>query len=223
MAVIAIGFAMNAASTWLRPEVPHFRLQNAVLIFTVAWLVTERHAIARGTRRFVERGRQARVPMPVKALVLLVGAAQLVHLSLGVTNYPFADVGMFRWAEPNRPLNPVLGRQKYYFRDARGQVRLVDIRRQHLELPRDLLGWGWTNEITYTTTFHFQDRERTYEYLRHALASETGAAQLQVGLQTVDFRDGRIEFITDPARVAKHPLSHRPLWNPDTDRTHHGR
>jgi hypothetical protein len=156
------------------------------------------------------------LPMPrvAKIVVGVILLVQLGHITLGVTNYPFADVGMFRWAKEQRELPAELTLPKYYYTDANGAVYPVEIRKQHIWAAADLLGWGYNNEYTFSATYHYKAEKANFDLLSEAIRSKAGIDTLWVGLQTVDFATGTVSFDPDRERAI--------LFN-DTARIHYGK
>ncbi len=141
------------------------------------------------------------IPGAAKAVVAVVVVGQLAHITMGITNYPFADVGMFRWARTTRHLPDVLTLPKYYYYDASRQVQLVELRKQHVWAAADLLGWGYNNEYTFSANYHYKGEKANFQFMLDALRAQAGIDTLWVGLQTVDFATGNVSFDPDVARA----------------------
>ena len=155
---------------------------------------------------------------------LLLGALLVMELwfiTIGSTSYPFADVGMFRWARKTKTLDPVLVIPKYYYVDDKADVRIIDLRKQHLFFLADHLGFGFNNEYTFSANFHYKALPENYEFLLNALRKK-GVDTLWVGLQTVDYRTGEVSFDTDPVRAMRHQqelyVFYGPLYVPEHQR-----
>ena len=156
------------------------------------------------------------LPMSIVAKVVL-GAlflVQMAYITLGRTNYPFADVGMFRWHKEAKALDPVLTLPKYYYRNAEGHFEPLEIRKQHIWAFADLLGWGYNNEYTFSVAYHYKAQRATYEHLLTALEREAGIDTLWLGLQTVDFRTGEVRFDIDTERANAFVQKNRIFYGP---------
>ncbi len=154
------------------------------------------------------------IPRAAKAVVGVVLMIQLVHITLGVTNYPFADVGMFRWAKPARELPTVLTVPKYYYYDAAHRIHPLEIRKQHIWATADLLGWGYNNEYTFSANYHYKGQQINFHLLSDALRARTGIDTLWVGLQTVDFATGKVSFDPDLAHAVAFNDNERVFYGP---------
>jgi hypothetical protein len=136
-------------------------------------------------------------PRVVAAIILVV---QCAYITWGVTDYPFADVGMFRSSRRVQDLPSRCVHTAYYFRDSTGVARLVDLRKQHVHFMDDLLGAGYNNEYTFSAAYHYRGTQANHDLLLAALR-EAGVDTLWVGLQVVDYGTGEVTFDPDPCRA----------------------
>lgn len=173
-------------------------------------------------RRITGAVRSIPMPRTAKWVVGAVLLGELLVITLGGTYYPFADVGMFRYARPASPLPPELVRPIYYYKDDDGTPVPVHLRKQHIWASADLLGWGFNNEYTFSATYHYKGLQANYTYLVQALRKARGIDTLWVGLYGVDFRTRRVWFDPDPVRAMAFNDSARvfygPLYVPDHQR-----
>ena len=138
------------------------------------------------------------VPPLAKWTILIIACVQAVHVCLGLPIYPFYEVGMFRWSEPNKKLPDICGQYRYYWKNQNGEIQVWRTRRQHIEWPPDLMGWGWNNEMTFPMTYHWPHLKKNYEYTLMALKEAAGVEELFLGVETVNFLTGEVNFYEMP-------------------------
>jgi hypothetical protein len=176
----------------------YFFSQYGLLLLVVGFLVVTRRAFQALWQDVIEYWKKSVVPTAAKWVVLFVLAGQLVHVGLGLPIYPFYDVGMFRWAQPNKKLPDVCGQYRYYWKDSGGNARVWRPRRQHIEWPPDIMGWGWNNEMTFPMTYHWPHHPKNYEYTIKVLREKIGVKELYLGVETVNFHTGEVRFYENP-------------------------
>jgi len=148
--------------------------------------------------KIVRSWKRTVVPPLAKWTFLIIACVQAVHVCLGLPIYPFYEVGMFRWAEPNKKLSDISGQYRYYWKNPDGEIQIWRSRRQHIECPPDLMGWGWNNEMTFPMTFHWPHLEKNYTYTLKVLKEVAGVQELFLGVETVNFATGEINFYESP-------------------------
>jgi hypothetical protein len=138
------------------------------------------------------------VPPLAKWTVLFIAFVQAVHVCFGLAIYPFYNVGMFDWVEPNKKLPDICGQYRYYWKEQNGEIQVWRTRRQHIEWPPDLMGWGWNNEMTFPMTYHWPHLRKNYEYTLKVLQEAAGVQELFLGVETVNFSTGEVKFYEKP-------------------------
>lgn len=214
-----------AAEGWLpnggKRSVVYFVLQYGSLLGLVALALSKRSEIRTFWGKLVQAWKQSVVPSLAKWTVLVIALVQLVHVWLGLPIYPFYEVGMFRWVEPNKTLPEVCGQYRYYWKDGDGETRIWRTRRQHIEWPPDLMGSGWNNEMTFPMTYHWPHLRKNYEYTLETLRKAAGVEELFVGVETVNFSTGEIRFYEDPKQAPEGTFFAgwwKPLFHPTHQR-----
>lgn len=173
--------------------------------------------------RMAQAYRELPIPRVPKTIFLAILVIEVLHISEGRIRYPFDDVGMFRYARKAQPLPTVLTLPKYFYHDAEGKVVPLEIRKQHLFFPADLLGVTYNNEFTFSAAYHYKGEKANHDFLLHELHRHAGIDTLWVGLQSVDYSTGAVSFDPDLGRACQFndtaTIFYGPIYVPEYQRT----
>lgn len=143
------------------------------------------------------------LPKPVKYITAVVFCGNLLVIIIGKTVYPFADVGMFRHPYNFNRVNSTCTLPVYYFKDDKGTVHWLHLRKEHLFFLSDYLSWGYNNEFTFSATYHYKGSERNFEYISKVMKENGYPERLFVGTKTVDYTTGEVTFDTTQCAIQK--------------------
>lgn len=144
-------------------------------------------------------GKNLNIPKSAKIATMIVLTGNIVHIAIGQMNYPFSDVGMFRYPTDFREMPAKVNIAKYYYWSD-GEAQILDIRQQHIMLMRNYFNWRHNNEFTFALAYHNKGQRANFEYLRRIMQSQ-GVDSLWVGIQTVNYETGEVTFDHDPVNA----------------------
>ncbi len=134
------------------------------------------------------------IPKTPKLCITLVVFIQLFHCFIAKMKYPFHDINMFKFSRSGAAKNPVVKRYKYYFQKSDGQIKVVNLRKQHVLFFNDLLPYQFNNEYTFAATFYWQKYKKNFEFLSNSLRESSNIKNLSLGMQVVNFQTGEVTF-----------------------------
>jgi hypothetical protein len=178
-----------------------FALHGSILIGFIILIVLDCKSQESLILKIYSKIKSVPIPRFAKGLFIFIFFMEFIHIAIGKTIYPFADVGMFRYSRPKETkFNPIVTIPKYYY-FKEDQPRIVEIRKQHLFFLSDLLGLGYNNEYTFSAAYHYKGLEENYEFLKSALIEQQDIDTLWVGLHEVDYTTGAVTFDPDIKRA----------------------
>ncbi|WP_139958092.1 hypothetical protein [Flavicella sediminum] len=124
---------------------------------------------------------------------------------IGETYYPFADVGMFKWATRAHTNDKIYSKAFYYFKKD-DEVKIINLRSEHTPFGNNLLGWRYNQDYTFSASYHNRGKKENFYFLKEALLdnhkiNETDT--IKIGVLTVDFFTKNVFFETFNDRTFK--------------------
>ncbi|WP_157962240.1 hypothetical protein [Winogradskyella aurantiaca] len=127
--------------------------------------------------------------------VLVVILGNSICILLGKPNYPFYDVGMFRWSSPfiNKPKTVYFPKYYYWLNN---EPKILELRKEGTFFMAEHFGLGYTHEYTFATTFHNKSQRENFEFLLEHLQDD-GIDTLWVGIHAVNYETKEVWFDPD--------------------------
>lgn len=136
-----------------------------------------------------------KIPSGLKIISIVVFIGNVFAISIGKPNYPFYDVGMFRWASKKVDFPEVLYEPQYYF-IRNGKIKIVNIRREGYFLFHKYWGWGFTHEFTFSSAYHNKAQKNNFIFISNRM-KKIGIDTLWVGISSVNFKTKIVHFDSD--------------------------
>jgi hypothetical protein len=141
------------------------------------------------------------IPKGAKIAVTIVLIGNLSAIVIGKSRYPFYDVGMFRWTTPFKNQSKIVSKPKYYYiKD--GHVNMLDLRKESFFFLSDYWSWGATHEYTFGLTYHNKEQKSNFDFILSKM-KQFGVDTLWVGVQSVDYKTGKVTFDPDVCHAIK--------------------
>lgn len=157
------------------------------------------------------------IPKGARILMIVVFVGNLMAIAMGKAWYPFYDVGMFRWSTPFENKDKIMHQLKYYYWK-NGEYKILDLRKEGSTLLAEHFGWGYTEELMFSSRFRYRGERKNFEFLS-ALMKERGVDTLWAGVQTVNFKTHEVSFDPDLCHAVNLNNSvsqyYGPLYIPD--------
>ncbi|NVJ46718.1 MAG: hypothetical protein HWE07_06310 [Cytophagia bacterium] len=135
------------------------------------------------------------IPKGTKWAILIVFFGNFLSIAIGKPNYPFYDVGMFRWSSNFSNPEKIVYRPKYYYKK-NGEVKILDLRKEGFFFLAEHWGWGTTHEFTFSANYHNKGQKENFEYIQNK-AKEIGIDTLWVGVHAVNYETQEVWFDSD--------------------------
>lgn len=132
------------------------------------------------------------IPRGAKTAIIVVLIGNFIAIGFAKPNYPFYDVGMFRWSSTFTNEDKIMHVPKYFYKQD-GKTTIIELRKESVTALAPHLGWGYNHEFTFATTFHNKGQQENFEYLSN-LFKEKGIDTLWVGIHTIDYQTQKIIF-----------------------------
>ncbi|HMO61143.1 MAG TPA: hypothetical protein PKC39_01695 [Ferruginibacter sp.] len=160
------------------------------------------------------------IPRGAKICILVVFIGNCIAIALARPLYPFYDVGMFRIGTTLSNKEKIMYVPKYWYYK-NGQVKILDLRKEGVFFMAEHFGWGYTHEFTFAVTYHNKDQKENFEFIA-AKMKERGVDTLWVGVHTVNYATGEVQFNPDPCQAIQindtKTLYYGPIYIPDYQR-----
>jgi len=157
------------------------------------------------------------IPKGAKIVVTIVLIGNFCCIAVGMSRYPFYDVGMFRWSTPFKNQSTVVSKPKYYYLKD-GKPQMIDLRKESFFFLSDHWSWGYTHEFTFGITYHNKGQKENFDFIRKHL-QPFGIDTLWVGVQSVDYQTGKVTFNPDICRAIElnenQKLHYGPIYIPE--------
>lgn len=135
------------------------------------------------------------IPKGAKVVIIIVFVSNLITIGIAKSYYPFYEVGMFRWNSKLSNMDKILYCPQYYYRK-KGEVVILNLRKESVFLLAEHLGWGYTHEFTFAANYHNKGEKGNFDFLADKL-KEQGIDSLWVGIHIVNYATGHVEFNPD--------------------------
>jgi hypothetical protein len=147
------------------------------------------------------KAQQSKMPKFGYFIVSIVFFGNLATMALGVPLYPFYDVGMFRWQTVFENEPKTVYKVKYYYME-NNEPKLLDLRREGFLFFSEHFDITYSHVFTFSANYHNKAKKETFDYLSEKL-KEKGIDTLWVGVQTVNYETGEVNFNPDLCNAIK--------------------
>jgi hypothetical protein len=215
--IFLINFVQQFNSFNIKALFGYWCMANAVLL--LFWLVLLIKGVKNKNGFFYKiftRFNKMNIPVGLKIITIIVFLGNFIAISNGKPNYPFYDVGMFRWTSPANFQHVLYEPQYYFFRN--NKVELVNIRREGFFLFHKYLGWGYTHEFTFSSAYHNKNQKENFDFLAKKMKL-SGVDTLWVGVSCVNFKTKKVVFnpnLCNAIKINKNEdLYYGPIYIPE--------
>jgi hypothetical protein len=133
------------------------------------------------------------IPNSAKIIIIVIFIGNFISIGLAKSYYPFYEVGMFRWSSKFSNPEKIVYKPKYYYYLKKGEVKILDLRKESIYLFSEHLGWGYTHEFTFASTYHNKRQKENFEFIAQKM-KERDIDTLWVGVHSVDYSTGEVKF-----------------------------